>query len=141
MRPPDGIGRDSTFGAGRPAWLGRLGNVRNVVRQEMISRQLDRHLPERPARVLDVGAGQGTQSIRLARAGHQVLAVEPDPAMRAAFGAALDAEPDQVRGRVRLRDGSVGSRLRTHVSWPRYSTSKNASAPPTRTASWRNSPT
>ena len=109
MRPPDGIGGDSTFGAGRPAWLGRLGNVRNVVRQEMISRQLDRHLPERPARVLDVGAGQGTQSIRLARAGHQVLAVEPDPDMRAAFGAALDAEPDQVRGRVRLRDGSVGS--------------------------------
>ena len=107
-RPPDGIGRDSTFGAGRPAWLGRLGHVRNVVRQEMISRQLDRHLPERPARVLDVGAGQGTQSIRLARAGHQVLAVEPDPDMRAAFGVALGTEPDQVRGRVRLRDGSVG---------------------------------
>ena len=59
MRPPDGFGRDSTFGAGRPAWLGRLGNVRNVVRQEMISRQLDRHLPEHPARVLDVGAGPG----------------------------------------------------------------------------------
>ena len=109
MRPPDGIGRDSTFEAGRPAWLGRLGNVRNVVRQEMISRQLDRHLPGRPARVLDVGAGQGTQSIRLARAGHQVLAVEPDPDMRAAFAAALDAEPGQVRGRFRLRDGSVGS--------------------------------
>ena len=46
IRPPDGIGGDSTFGAGRPAWLGRIGNVRNVVRQEMISRQLDRHLPE-----------------------------------------------------------------------------------------------
>ena len=75
----------------------------------MISRQLDRHLPGRPARVLDVGAGQGTQSIRLARAGHQVLAVEPDPDMRAAFAAALDAEPGQVRSRVRLRDGSVGS--------------------------------
>src|SRR5271169_2863575 len=69
MRPRDGIGRDAagdgTFGVGRPAWLGRLGNVRNVVRQEMISRQLDRHLPKHPARVLDVGAGQGTQSIRL----------------------------------------------------------------------------
>ncbi len=62
-----------------------------------------------PARVLDVGAGQGTQSIRLARAGHQVLAVEPDPEMRAAFRAALGAEPGQVRDRVVLRDGSVGS--------------------------------
>jgi S-adenosylmethionine-dependent methyltransferase len=66
----DAIGRnaagDSTFSAGRPAWLGRLSNVRNLIRQEMISRQLDRHLPKHAVRVLDVGAGQGTQSIRLA---------------------------------------------------------------------------
>jgi S-adenosylmethionine-dependent methyltransferase len=74
---------DSTFGGGRPGWLGQLGNVRNVVRQEIISRQLDKHLPEPPARVLDVGAGQGTQSIRLARVGHRVLAMEPDPEMPA----------------------------------------------------------
>jgi SAM-dependent methyltransferase len=101
-------GGDNTFGDGRPTWLGRLGNVRNVVRQEMISRQLDRHLRAHPARVLDVGAGQGTQSIRLARAGHRVLAVEPDPDMRAAFTAALDAEPAAVRERVTLREGSAG---------------------------------
>jgi S-adenosylmethionine-dependent methyltransferase len=102
-------GVDSTFGDGRPLWLGRLDKVRNVVRQEMISRQLDRHLGTSPARILDVGAGQGTQSIRLARAGHQVLSVEPDPDMRAAFGAALDAEAVQVRDHVRLRAGSAGS--------------------------------
>jgi SAM-dependent methyltransferase len=115
--PPDARGRDaagdstsgdSTFDAGRPAWLGRLGNVRNVVRQEMISRQLGRHLPKQPAHVLDVGAGQGTQSIRLARAGHHVLAVEPDPDMRASFRAALGPEPGRVRDRVTLRAGSVG---------------------------------
>jgi S-adenosylmethionine-dependent methyltransferase len=100
---------DSTFGAGRPVWLGRLDKVRNVVRQEMISRQLDRHLRTSPARILDVGAGQGTQSIRLARAGHLVLAVEPDPDMRAAFSAALDAERAEVRDRVRLRAGSADS--------------------------------
>jgi S-adenosylmethionine-dependent methyltransferase len=105
---PDAAG-DSTFGDGRPTWLGRLDNVRNVVRQEMISRQLGRHMLKHPARVLDVGAGQGTQSIRLARAGHQALAVEPDPQMRAAFRGALGAEPGQVRDRVMLRDGSVGS--------------------------------
>ena len=100
---------DSTFGDGRPVWLGRLDKVRNVVRQEMISRQLNRHLRTPPARILDVGAGQGTQSIRLARAGHQVLAVEPDPDMRAAFAAALDAERAEVRDRVTVRAGSVGS--------------------------------
>ena len=102
------VGDDSTFGDARPAWLGRLGHVRNVVRQEMISRQLDRHLRTHPARVLDVGAGQGTQSIRLARGGHRVLAVEPDPDMRAAFGAALGAEPAEVRERVTLREGAAG---------------------------------
>jgi hypothetical protein len=30
---------DSTVGGGRPGWLDGLGNVRNVVRQEMIARQ------------------------------------------------------------------------------------------------------
>jgi SAM-dependent methyltransferase len=106
-----GEGNDSTFGDGRPAWLGQLSNVRNVVRQEMISRQLGKHLRMPSARVLDVGAGQGTQtqSIRLARAGHQVLAVEPDPAMCSVFRAALAAEPDEVQERVSLRQGSVGS--------------------------------
>ena len=81
--------------------------MRNVVRQELISRQLDKHLPESPARVLDVGAGQGTQSIRLARLGHQVLAVEPDPEMRAIFQAALSAERAEVAEHVTLRAGSV----------------------------------
>ena len=98
---------DSTFGGGRPGWLDRLGNVRNVVRQEMISRQLDKHLPEPPARVLDVGAGQGTQSIRLARAGQQVIAIEPDPEMRAIFQATLRAERAEVQDQVTLRAGSV----------------------------------
>ena len=100
---------DSTFGDGRPAWLGRLDKVRNVVRQEMISRQLDKHLRTHPARVLDVGAGQGTQSIRLAREGHQVLAVEPDPDMRTVFRTALGTERAEVQDRVELHDGSVGS--------------------------------
>ena len=43
------------------------------------------------------------------RAGHQVLAVEPDPDMRAAFEYALGTEPGEVRDCVLLRDGSVGS--------------------------------
>lgn len=53
-----GAGPDGTFGDGRTGWLGHLGNVRNVVRQEMISRQLGRHLPAPAARILDVGAGE-----------------------------------------------------------------------------------
>ncbi|MGH3471783.1 MAG: class I SAM-dependent methyltransferase [Nocardioidaceae bacterium] len=98
-----------TFDDGRPGWLRGLGNVRNVVRQEMISRQLDRHLHRRPARVLDVGAGQGTQSIRLAGAGHEVVAIEPDPQLRAEFAAALAREPAAVRARVSLQPGAIGN--------------------------------
>jgi SAM-dependent methyltransferase len=105
---PSDIPAHGTFAGGRPVWLDRMDKVRNVVRQEMISRQLDRHLPPPGARVLDVGAGQGSQSIRLARAGHHVLALEPDPEMRAAFGAALAGEPVGVRDRVTLADGSLG---------------------------------
>jgi SAM-dependent methyltransferase len=99
---------EGTFGPARPGWLGGLGNVRNVVRQEMISRQLDKHLPSPAAWVLDVGAGQGTQSIRLARAGYHVHAVEPDAGMRAAFQAALSSESAEVQELVTLQEGRIG---------------------------------
>jgi S-adenosylmethionine-dependent methyltransferase len=95
--PTRRAGEVGSFGVTRERWLDGLGNVRNVVRQEIITRQLRKHLPDRPGRVLDVGAGQGTQSLRLARAGHQVVAVEPDPEKRlpnqdeAAAGAAISA--------------------------------------------------
>ena len=87
---------DNTFVAGQEPWLERLGNLRNVVRQEMVTRQLAAHLPRGPLRVLDVGAGQGTQALRLARLGHSVTAVEPDGRMRAAFEqAAAGLTPEQ----------------------------------------------
>jgi S-adenosylmethionine-dependent methyltransferase len=101
-------GEAGSFGVARERWLGGLGNVRNVVRQEIITRQLHRHLPDRPGRVLDVGAGQGTQSLRLARAGHRVVAVEPDPEMRAQLRAALHADPAGAGERVTVVAGSVG---------------------------------
>jgi S-adenosylmethionine-dependent methyltransferase len=101
-------GEVGSFGVARERWLGGLGNVRNVVRQEIITRQLRKHLPDRPGRVLDVGAGQGTQSLRLARAGHRVVAVEPDPQMRAQLRAALHADPADAGDRVKVVAGSVG---------------------------------
>nr|WP_277628192.1 class I SAM-dependent methyltransferase [Arsenicicoccus dermatophilus] len=67
------------------------------------------HLPLPPATVLDVGAGQGTQAIHLARAGYQVVAVEPDEQTRTACRSALDAEPDDVRAHVRVVDGALES--------------------------------
>jgi SAM-dependent methyltransferase len=46
-----------------------------------------------PLRVLDVGAGTGKLARALLVGGHEVVAVDPDPAMRAAFAASTpDAE-------------------------------------------------
>lgn len=100
---PDGApDRPNRFTRGRDPWLARLDNLRNVVRQEMVSRQLARHLPAAPARVLDVGAGQGTQALRLAAAGHEVTAVEPDHDMRAVFTANAALLGPTERARVSL---------------------------------------
>ncbi len=56
-------------------------------------------------RILDVGMGQGTQALRLARAGHQVTGLEQDATMLAVAREALAAEPEGIRGRVRLIEG------------------------------------
>lgn len=113
--PAPQAGEAGSFAVARERWLDGLGNVRNVVRQEIITRQLSRHLPDPPARVLDVGAGQGTQSLRLARAGHRVVSVEPDPDMRAKLQAALPADAAGLR----VVAGSLGD-LRSSVGAGRY---------------------
>jgi SAM-dependent methyltransferase len=84
--------------------------LRNVVRQELVARQLDEQIVGRfpvgqRLRVLDVGMGQGTQALRLARAGHQVTGVEQDPRMVAVARAALAGEPEGIRERVRIVEG------------------------------------
>ncbi|MCX4909339.1 bifunctional 2-polyprenyl-6-hydroxyphenol methylase/3-demethylubiquinol 3-O-methyltransferase UbiG [Streptomyces sp. NBC_00878] len=73
----------------------------------MVARQLDEQIAGRfpvgqRLRVLDVGMGQGTQALRLARAGHQVTGVEQDARMIDVAREALAAEPEGIRSRVRL---------------------------------------
>lgn len=97
----------SSFGAGSSTWLDRLGNLRNVVRQEVVRRQLVAHRPSAGAAVLDVGAGQGTQAVALATAGHRVVALEPDPAMRDACTKVLAGQPAEVATRVEVRAGGL----------------------------------
>ncbi|MFI1091256.1 class I SAM-dependent methyltransferase [Streptomyces sp. NPDC020917] len=108
------------FTGGAQGWLAGLSGLRNTVRQELVARQLDEQLATlRPdargsgagdtgtstdsgaagLRILDVGPGQGTQALRLARAGHRVTGLESDPAMLAALRAAVATEPAQVRER------------------------------------------
>jgi len=75
-----------------------------------VARQLDEQIAGRfpvgqRLRVLDVGMGQGTQALRLARAGHQVTGVEQDATMVAAAREALAGEPEGIRERVRIVQG------------------------------------
>ncbi|MET7574664.1 methyltransferase domain-containing protein [Streptomyces sp. NPDC005492] len=75
-----------------------------------MARQLDEQIVGRypvgqRLRVLDVGMGQGTQALRLARAGHQVTGLEQEPKMIAAARAALSGEPEGIRERVRIIEG------------------------------------
>ncbi|WP_407555830.1 methyltransferase domain-containing protein [Streptomyces sp. Pv4-95] len=84
--------------------------MRNTVRQELVARQLEEQISARfpvgqRLRVLDVGPGQGTQALRLARAGHQVTGLESDPKMLRAAQEALATEPAGIQDRVRLMEG------------------------------------
>lgn len=84
--------------------------MRNTVRQALVARQIDEriaaHFPVgRRLRVLDVGLGQGTQALRLARAGHEITGLESDPAMLNAVREALSKEPAGIQERVRLIEG------------------------------------
>lgn len=78
----------TAFSAGVDAWRRRLGLTRNVVRQELVRRQLLAHLgdlgPPGSVRVLDVGCGQATVAIGLAAAGYDVTGIDPSEALLAA---------------------------------------------------------
>lgn len=101
----------ATFGPAVDAWRDRLGLVRDVVRQELVHRQLIANLPNPvagdPVRVLDVGCGQGTQLIRLARAGYRVIGLDPSDELLGLAAASLMAEDQEVRQHVQLYQGSI----------------------------------
>ncbi|MFJ6935998.1 class I SAM-dependent methyltransferase [Streptomyces sp. NPDC101132] len=87
-----------------------LGGLRNTVRQELVARQVEEQITARypvgqRLRILDVGMGQGTQALRLARAGHKVTGLESDPGMLQVARDALAGEPAGIRERVRFMEG------------------------------------
>ncbi|HEY6315265.1 MAG TPA: methyltransferase [Streptosporangiaceae bacterium] len=100
--------RDSTaFTGAERNWQARLGKLRDVVRQELVARQVAAELPPSPVRIIDLGCGQGTQALRLARRGYEVTGVDASQDLLARFERDLAAEPAEVRARVRLERGLI----------------------------------
>jgi S-adenosylmethionine-dependent methyltransferase len=98
----------STAFTGRESnWQARLGKLRDVVRQELVARQLSAELPPPPVRVIDLGCGQGTQALRLARRGYEVAGVDASAELLARLERDLAAEPAEVRARVRVQHGLI----------------------------------
>jgi SAM-dependent methyltransferase len=90
-----------------PAYLAHTRNLASSVRFALVTRALLEHLPARPCDVMDVGGGHALQAIMLARAGHRVTVVDPDPLMIEAARSNLAGQDAAVRGRVRLVQGHV----------------------------------
>ena len=97
----------TAFSAGERSWQDRLGKLRDVVRQELVTRQLNAELPPPPVRIIDCGCGQGTQALRLARRGYELTGVDASAELLASFEADLAAEPAEVRARVRVVHGFI----------------------------------
>ncbi len=69
--------------AGYEAVVDRFAAATRSVDFTQLHRHFLDHLPESPARILDVGAGIGRDAAELAAAGHDVVAVEPCDELRA----------------------------------------------------------
>lgn len=99
----------SPFAPAVERWLDGLGGIRDVVRQEVLAAQLAELVAQRspePLAVLDAGCGQGTQALRLARAGHRVTGLDSSATLLGRFADAVAREPADVAGRVRLVQGA-----------------------------------
>jgi SAM-dependent methyltransferase len=77
-------------------------SVKGHVRTYVIHQHLMAHLPDSPARVLDVGGGAGHQSFPLALAGYDVTILDPSPAMLDKARQRLELLPADAQQRVTL---------------------------------------
>lgn len=122
------------FAAAAATWR-PLGKIRDVVRQSLVGDQLTEtvlSLGSGGCRVLDVGCGQGTQSLRLARQGHRVVGLDSSADLLARLRASLEAEPAPVRprGSRGRRGGAYGSSATiSRVHRPTANSSRRCSPP------------
>ena len=86
-------------------FLTYYGNAKGRIREEVIRSNLGRYLPA-GGNVLDLGCGEGRDSIWLAKAGMNVLACDDSPTMLARAREATTALPPDVQARLTLQEAS-----------------------------------
>ncbi|MHB8295919.1 MAG: methyltransferase domain-containing protein [Acidimicrobiales bacterium] len=109
-------GTDGRFEPGVGAWVAGLGKARDAVRQQLVQRQLAVHLAGSPTplEVFDIGCGQGTQAVALARAGHVVVGLDVSRELLEEARSLSQAQPADVRGRLHFEHGDFLDLDRCH---------------------------
>lgn len=105
---------DDHLAAWREYCASPWARIRYAVVAETLSRNLDA-LGDAPLRVLDVGGGDGRDSLPLAAAGHQVTILDPSASMLAGARAAADGLG--VADRVDTVTGSIDDLSAAGPAW------------------------
>lgn len=102
------MGAVTAFDSVGAAYAAHSDSARGRLRHDLVERRLLAELPPAPARILDVGCGNGEMTLRLAAAGHEVTGADPSARMLTAAADRLAARPE-LADRVRLVDAGLGS--------------------------------
>ncbi|MFF5973422.1 class I SAM-dependent methyltransferase [Streptomyces sp. NPDC012769] len=95
------------FGSVGAEYAAHSHSARGRLRHDLVARRLLAELPARPARILDVGCGNGEMTFRLAAAGHDVTGADPSARMLAEAARRLGADHSELADRVRLVEAGV----------------------------------
>ncbi|MFD7323948.1 class I SAM-dependent methyltransferase [Streptomyces sp. NPDC059875] len=96
----------SDFAAVGTGYAAYSSGGRGRLRHDITARRVLAELGDRPARILDVGCGDGEMVLRLAAAGHEVTGVEKSPGMLSSAADRVAAVPE-IAERVTLAEGDI----------------------------------
>ncbi|MFI5986964.1 class I SAM-dependent methyltransferase [Streptomyces sp. NPDC051555] len=98
--------KSSDFSTVGVAYASYSSGGRGRLRHDITARRIMAEVGQQPARILDVGCGDGEMVLRLAAAGHQVTGVEPSEGMLTTAAKRV-ADVPELAARVTLLAGDI----------------------------------